>query len=211
MNREAEGGAGARDRILARIREANGSRETVEHPGTLPAGLEPPVAYGGQRPDPVDALEDRLSAAGGRVVRLSGPDSARRWLEEFAQEFASVSICEGVPELLCPSLPNAQPEQAGLGVSMAVGAAAQTGSLLLSSTEGRRSQLLPPTHLVWVRAQDVHATLGAALEARMGDLPAALALHSGPSKSADIGRIIVTGVHGPGRLVAAVLEESGDW
>jgi L-lactate dehydrogenase complex protein LldG len=48
--------------------------------------------------------------------------------------------------------------------------------------------------------------LGAALDAarERAPLPAALALHSGPSKSADIGRILVRGVHGPGRLVAAV-------
>ena len=75
----------------------------------------------------------------------------------------------------------------------------------LSSKEGRQSQLLPPVHLIWVRAGDVHTTLGDALQACREDLPATLALHSGPSKSADIGQILVTGVHGPGRIIAAVL------
>jgi L-lactate dehydrogenase complex protein LldG len=88
---------------------------------------------------------------------------------------------------------------------MAVAAAAQTGSLVLSSIDGRRPQLLPPVTIVWIRAEDVHATLGQALERCRGDLPSALALHSGPSKSADIGRVLVRGVHGPGRIVAAVL------
>ena len=37
-------------------------------------------------------------------------------------------------------------------------------------------------------------------------LPRALGLHSGPSKSADIGQVMVKGVHGPGRLVVVVLE-----
>jgi L-lactate dehydrogenase complex protein LldG len=63
-------------------------------------------------------------------------------------------------------------------------------------------------HLVWLERGRLHDELGSALEAARaeGPLPAALALHSGPSKSADIGRIVVTGVHGPGRLVVAVTE-----
>jgi L-lactate dehydrogenase complex protein LldG len=88
---------------------------------------------------------------------------------------------------------------------MALAAAAQTGSLVLSSVEGRGTQILPPVTIVWVRAQDICATLGEALERCRDSLPAALALHSGPSKSADIGRVLVRGVHGPGRVVAAVL------
>jgi L-lactate dehydrogenase complex protein LldG len=60
-------------------------------------------------------------------------------------------------------------------------------------------------HLVWIDERRIYQELGDALAAvRAEPLPAALALHSGPSKSADIGRIVVTGVHGPGRLVAVV-------
>ena len=172
-------GNDARARILGRVREANREREPVAHPGSLPEALEPPPLGEAGSADPVGAFEDGLRAAGGEVVRLADEAAARSWLEDFAREFE--------------------------GVSLAVGAAAQTGSLLLSSREGRQSQLLPPVHLVWVRASDVHTTLGEALQACREDLPATLALHSGPSKSADIGQILVTGVHGPGRIVAAIL------
>ena len=196
----------ARERILGRIREANRERESVAHPGALPDALEPPGPFGDAgRADPVGAFEDRLRAAGGEVVRLADEAAARKWLEEFAREFESMSVGVGVPDALQPPLPTAPPQEAALGVSLAVGAAAQTGSLLLSSREGRRSQLLPPVHLVWVRAGDVHTTLGDALQTCREDLPAVLALHSGPSKSADIGQILVTGVHGPGRIIAAIL------
>ena len=196
----------ARARILGRIREANREREPVEHPGLLPEALEPPGPFGDAgRADPVGAFEHRLRAAGGEVVQLADEAAARRWLEEFAREFESVSVGVGVPDALQPALPEAPPSEAALGVSVAVGAAAQTGSLVLSSKEGRRSQLLPRVHLVWVRARDVHTTLGDALQVCREDLPATLALHSGPSKSADIGQILVTGVHGPGRIIAAVL------
>ena len=196
----------ARDRILSRVREANRDREPVSHPGLLPEAAEPPGPFGDAgRADPVGAFESRLRAAGGEVVRLTDEETARTWLEEFAGGFESVSVCTGVPDALQPALPGAPPSEAALGVSAAVGAAAQTGSLLLSSREGRRSQLLPPVHLVWVRAQEVRTTLGEALQACREELPATLALHSGPSKSADIGQILVTGVHGPGRIIAAIV------
>lgn len=221
------GSGDTRERILRRVRDANRERTPVEYPGSLPPAAEPPVPFGGSdRTDPVDAFEDRFKAAGGEVVRLADERAAREWLQAFAGGFVSVAVGVGVPQPLRPALPEAPPAEAALGVSMAVGAAAQTGSLLLSSREGRRPQLLPPVQIVWVRATDVHATLGEALEACRaggagrdggsapgaklrgpGGLPAAIGLHSGPSKSADIGQILVKGVHGPGRIVAAILDE----
>ena len=195
-----------RERILSRVREANRDQAPVSHPGALPTAAEPPGPFGAAgSADPVGAFENRLRAAGGEVVRLVDEEAARGWLEEFASGFESVSVCVGVPDALQPALPTAPPSEAALGVSAAVGAAAQTGSLLLSSREGRRSQILPPVHLVWVLARDVRTTLGEALQACHEELPATLALHSGPSKSADIGQILVTGVHGPGRIIAAIL------
>jgi len=194
-----------RDRILSRIREANEGRSTVQHPGPLPSAVEPPVAFGAAGgPHPIEAFTNRFTAAGGEVVHLGAGAEARTFLDEFCREFSGIAIGERVPEDLRPDVPEVSPERAALGVSMALGAAAQTGSLLLTSAEGRRHQLLPPVELVWVRANTIHGTLGDALAA-IGDLPAAVGLHSGPSKSADIGQILVRGVHGPGRIVAAVL------
>jgi L-lactate dehydrogenase complex protein LldG len=87
---------------------------------------------------------------------------------------------------------------------MARGGVAETGSLILDARDGRRTQLLAPTHVVLVRASDIHETLSDALASLRTDLPSAIGFHSGPSKSADIGQIMVKGVHGPGRVVALV-------
>jgi L-lactate dehydrogenase complex protein LldG len=65
--------------------------------------------------------------------------------------------------------------------------------------------LLVPTHVVFVHARDIRATLREALIELADDLPSAIGFHSGPSKSADIGQILVKGVHGPGRLVAVLI------
>lgn len=202
-----------RERILERIRRANRARRVIPHPGPLPPSLEPPAPNRAEgRVEPVPAFVERFCASGGEVVRLS-PDRDRvaAWLAELVQPFETASTCADVPRHLRPDLPPADAADATLGVCMAVGASAQTGSLLLSSVAGRRPQVLTPVQLVWVRAADVTETLNEALLLRRdepGDLPTVLALHSGPSKSADIGQIIVHGVHGPGRIIAAILDES---
>ena len=48
-------------------------------------------------------------------------------------------------------------------------------------------QLLPQVHVVWVPEGRIFPRLADALLELQGDLPAAVGLHSGPSKSADIG------------------------
>lgn len=207
------GGEAGREGILRRIREANRGREGVAHPGELPRDAGAPAPPAGEGAGAVrartQAFARRLEASGGEVVILEGEEDARRWLGRFVRDFGRAAVSEAVDEALRPALPPAPPAEADLGVSRALAAAAQTGSLVLGSREGRRLQTLPPVHLVWVRATEIRATLGEALDAVRADLPAAVALHSGPSKSADIGRIVVTGVHGPGRLVAAVVGPPG--
>jgi L-lactate dehydrogenase complex protein LldG len=171
----------------------------VPHPG------EPPLAGGADGEPPAELFARALARAGGEVVHLAGPEQAAAWVRGFARSFSSAAVSGRVPPALRPPVPEVEPERAELGVSVAVAGAAATGSLVLTSAEGRGVQLLPPTHLVWVEARSIERELAQALaRAREAELPAALALHSGPSKSADIGRIVVTGVHGPGRLVAAV-------
>jgi L-lactate dehydrogenase complex protein LldG len=195
-----------RSRILARVREALQGRSIVEHPGELAPEAGPPApprdADVARR---VSTFAERFQEAGGEVVILRGPSQATRWLSEFVGEFAAAATSEEVREPFRPDLPPSAPEDAPLGVSWALAGAAQTGSLLLGSGEGRRLQLLPPVHLVWLEADSLYATLGDALDSTRARIPAAIGLHSGPSKSADIGGIVVTGVHGPGRVVAAII------
>jgi L-lactate dehydrogenase complex protein LldG len=191
----------ARDRILGRVRAALVARAVTEHPGPF-AGWRP---EGGGPGKPVEAFAAAMTAAGGEVVRLPDVGAAAAWLASFSVGFASAAVGEGVPPGLRPGVAPAPAETAELGVSMARAAAAETGTLLLDARDGRRAQLLPPVHVVLVDVEAVHATLAEALQAVRDDLPAAIGLHSGPSKSADIAQTLVKGVHGPGRLVAVVI------
>jgi len=187
-----------RDRILARI------RRSLEH-RPQPALPEPLVQPGLPQAEALALFSERLTGNGGEVVRLEHLEAAQEWLARFAQTFAGVAVGRTVPLELHPRLPVLPPEEAPLGISWALGAVAETGTVILSSREGRRTQLLPPSHLVFVPASRLYASLGEVLDVLKAELPAALGLHSGPSKSADIGQIMVKGVHGPGRLVVALL------
>ena len=193
----------ARDRILGRVRSALIPRDRAPHPG--PLATTQPSHDANDRGEGVAEFTERLEAAGGEVVRLADVREAGAWLEKLVLDFAGVAIGATVPEQLRPSARPASAEEADLAVSVAVAGVAETGSLILDARDGRRVQLLAPNHVVFVEARDVHATLADALSALRNDLPSALGLHSGPSKSADIGQVVVTGVHGPGRLVAAVV------
>jgi len=182
------------------VRQALDRREATALPDLF-EGWRPAAAVR----EGAEGFTTMLLSAGGEVVRVSNEEEAAEWLARFAVDFAAAAVGTTVPPALRPPLPVAPPDSAPLGVSMARGAIAETGSLVLDARDGRRAQLLPPTHVVFVRAGEVHDTFRGALVSMRGDLPSALGLHSGPSKSADIGHVMVKGVHGPGRLIAVVI------
>lgn len=193
----------ARDTVLARVRAALADRDPTDHPGVF-GGWRPGNRAAGAR-SAVEAFSERFRAAGGEVARLADLDAARSWLGGIANGLAGAVCGATVPSALCPALPALRHEDAPLGVSMALGAVAETGTVVLDARDGRRCQLLPPSHVMWVPEAHVHATLLGFLEGLEAPLSSALGLHSGPSKSADIGQILVRGVHGPGRVFVGIL------
>lgn len=189
----------AKEAVLARVRAAVQARTPTPHPG-------PCTATPGAPRGALATFRHNLEAAGGEVNVVADAKAARTLLADLA-DGGGIAAGADVPPDLLPSHP-APARHATLGVSTARAAAAETGSLILDSSGGRRPQLLPPTHAVLVHEAQVVDTLADAIRMAGGDgdlRASALAIHSGPSKSADIGQILVTGVHGPGRIVAIVL------
>lgn len=193
----------ARDRILSRIREAVASRAALPHPGSFGAWRPDPVEE-----SPVEGFLRLFRLAGGEAHLVDDEQEASEWLARFGGGFESVTVGRGVPAALHPGLPVVEAHVAELGVSWARGAVAESGSLLLDARDGRRTQLLAPVHVVILRADTVSSTVREALTSLRHDLPSAIGMHSGPSKSADIGQVMVRGVHGPGRVIALVVGAS---
>jgi L-lactate dehydrogenase complex protein LldG len=98
-----------------------------------------------------------------------------------------------------------------VGVSRAV-YGADTGSVVLSAgpDEPRARSLLPPVHVTILDAERILPGLPELFAALDGELPSALAIVTGPSRSADIEQKLVIGVHGPGEThIVLVREERG--
>jgi L-lactate dehydrogenase complex protein LldG len=95
----------------------------------------------------------------------------------------------------------------GAEVSEAVYALADTGSVVIAAgpDEPRARSLLPWTHVSLVRESRVLPGLAELVAALGGELPSALAIVTGPSRSADIEQKLTVGVHGPGEVHVVLL------
>jgi len=91
------------------------------------------------------------------------------------------------------------------GITRAVGAIAETGTLILSdaSTSCRLGALAPWVHIALLRREEVMAHIAQAV-ALLGDDPNIIWV-TGPSKTADVEGILIEGVHGPGRQIALLM------
>ena len=98
------------------------------------------------------------------------------------------------------------PQIEGAGVSEAIYGLADTGSVVLAASPGepRANSLLPAVHVTLLREDRILAGLEELFAAVGGALPSALAIVTGPSRSADIEQRLTVGVHGP-REVHVVL------
>jgi L-lactate dehydrogenase complex protein LldG len=91
--------------------------------------------------------------------------------------------------------------KADIGLSTAEWAIAETGSLVVSGGvgRGRTVTLLPPVHVAIISVERVLSTVPEAIEkyAELGEVPANVCFHTGPSRSGDIEMSLAIGVHGP--------------
>lgn len=93
-----------------------------------------------------------------------------------------------------------------VGVTDVQAAVAETGSIVCAAGvgRGRGLSLVPPVHVAVVRASQIVADL-VDLFGSFGEVESGVVLITGPSKTADIEGVLITGVHGP-REVHLVVE-----
>ena len=208
----------ARENILARIRKAQGrgqsrpSQAELEaidtylraHPrGTLPKVEGDLVARFRARAESMQSTTDEVAAEG------EVPAAVARYLKTSKLPLAGCVWprlahldWKGAGLALDPRAANGDDP---IGITGAFAAIAETGTLVLASGHDTPStgSLLPETHVAVVNTARIVAHMEDAFalaREAFGQLPRAINLVSGPSRTADIDQTIVLGVHGPGRV-----------
>jgi len=200
-----------RDQILSRVQSALAPLPTR---APLP-DCERELVARRDATGPVDRwtlFAERLRAVNG--TPLTSPATLAAYLEENHHLHG---YCDPA---LWPELRSAFPGKVGIetsfdrtrvddyqfGITAAVGAIAETGTLILSDsgTSSRLAALAPWVHVAVVRRPQIFADIPAALAA-LPDDPNVIWV-TGPSKTADVEGILIEGVHGPGVQIALLLD-----
>ncbi|MGO0122620.1 LutC/YkgG family protein [Desulfothermobacter acidiphilus] len=175
----------------------------------------------------VETFSAQARALGAEVFYAAYPEAARLQVGELIRSNGIQRVAlPSSPELLALDLRSAivetgaevttgtrreQAERAELGITWSELAVAATGTLIHDATalEARLFSMLPPMHLALVPLRGLVASLEEALAywSARGEFPGYLAMISGPSRTADIERVLTIGVHGPRRLLVMLLGE----
>jgi L-lactate dehydrogenase complex protein LldG len=183
----------SRDKILGRVRDAMRTPAARPAPPTS-AALFPPVN------DPVQRFREEFLALKGELIE--SPEALRQFLSGFPKIVTDDS--EIVYQTTGPG--NATVREADLGITGCDCVIAQYGAIVVSpnSAGGRAPSVLPPTHLVIARRDQLIPDLASAMDfVRLrydGHWPSTLSIIAGPSRTGDIEKILVLGAHGPKRL-----------
>ena len=161
---------------------------------------------------PAERFADELSALGGEYHLCQEFELANSVLN-FLKQRAIDRIQSWEPEHLPAGLLDSL-ELAGIqiqfspnpsiraGLTGALAAAAETGTLVLPSGPGRSPQasLLPEIHIALLPYEAIRNSLTEVLQLDELKQASSVALVSGPSRTADIEMTLTIGVHGPGEV-----------
>jgi L-lactate dehydrogenase complex protein LldG len=123
---------------------------------------------------------------------------------------ATKSAMPLLPDGVQPVVAEQRPAYLDLAVSTAVLGVAETGSVLLAprSRWDRLLGILARVHVIAIAEQDVRGSLDDVAGAVTDSDAPYLSLVTGPTRTADIERVITVGAHGPAAVHVLLLGES---
>jgi L-lactate dehydrogenase complex protein LldG len=212
-------------------------RQALKHDRTAPPTQPPPKVNEGyarlarSSDQLLEMFCTRAASVGMNVHRLPADQLVKKvhaLVEETSAKNAVVSVGsvaqalplkeslrrKGVDVIDWTEEPGLEPlYRAHVGITDVHAAIAESGTFVYCSDAGhsRGLWLVPPVHIALVRKSDILPDMidfwGRFKGRAPGDWPAGMVFITGPSKTADIEGVLVTGVHGPGRVHVVVLED----
>lgn len=170
----------------------------------------------------IDRFREAAAKAGATVETVADDDAASAAVQRLAVGASRVAATkEGrgfAPDGAVVGGSVADVADADLGVSVALLAVAETGSLLLGSNaiEDRLVAMLTRTHVIVVDRRNVARSLDDAspvlrrLTAPGPEQLRYVGFITGPSRTADIERVLTIGVQGPRALHVVIVDERHD-
>jgi L-lactate dehydrogenase complex protein LldG len=213
----------SRDAILQRIRSGISNGPHLDPP---PA----PEVWPRQNPDTevlAKRFEGELRAINGEVIRSATLDQACKQLADLVGQAGWTSIGVMYRQVCCdivqqldqksirwprPNWPAAEMAELSASIIAAEALLADTGSSLIAcpTAEDRLLCYLPPACVVVARTDQMAEHLPAAWEtiarrAADRELRGEFVIVTGPSRTSDIEKTLILGVHGPKRLVVLLV------
>jgi len=175
-----------------------------------------------------EAFKTRAEAVSAEVHRFATQAEALHFILGFLREagvsdapqcgavWAAGSFLDGVGtadlRLRAPGLRFEVTQEASaaakVGISQLGWAIAGTGTLVQDATavDKRLVSTLPPIHLALLGTDRILADMGSVLERLRPEQINYISFITGPSRTADIERVLTIGVHGPERLLIVVVD-----
>ncbi len=220
--------------------EGGAHREPNAHPGARVMPSAPVVAPAANRAALVSSFARELEAVGGHFTGSATPEGLSAQIIEISDRVGALTVAIGGDGSFDSEPVAGALEQSGrdvircgvtadeaarralieriaradLAIVEAQCAIASTGTLVVTATPARPSALtlIPQALLAIVRADRIRADAAEAIVALGAETIAnhRVAFITGPSRTADIEKLIVVGVHGPKQLHALVLWPADD-
>jgi L-lactate dehydrogenase complex protein LldG len=207
----------ARKNILARLKAAQEKRGEIGE--RLPDFTSP--VYLNLNPDLSLEFKTNLELIGGKVVFCKSQSEVADSIKVICDEKNQSQIfCvdTDLQNLLKGKIDvnsdEKQFNELNIGLTRCEFLVAHLGSVLISSAQisGRRLNVFPETHIVVAHQSQLTDYLDRALEKLQekykNELPSLISNITGPSRTADIEKTLVMGMHGPKSLIVIITEET---
>lgn len=210
----------SRENILSRIRKGlSGAALPMPFPDAEKQG-NPIYSEGGYEPE--ETFAAAFIQLGGKFVFCENELEMIQNVAALAQNRAWKQLLCSEPELLkqfekysaaLVKPASAAAESADACITGCEALVARTGSLLLSSRQnmGRMAPVYFPVHIVVAYTsqvcQDIDSALALLKKKYGSEMPSMINLASGPSRTADIEKTLVVGVHGPGEVFCFLIND----